>query len=123
MDTWQYEAQQETERVRIAEAQETQRVQYEQEQATQRNADFWRMFPYVMYGLAALAGAVGLSFVGYAFAQRPAAQPAPRITYNVRTDWTANISTAQPVADLPQWNYDEGLPPLPPVRRITVSRR
>lgn len=122
-DSWNMEAQQKTERIRIAEAQETARITIEQEESTKRNAAFWQMFPYVMLSLSAVCAAVGLSFVGFAMARRPVQPPAPRITYNVRNDWTANISTAQPVADLEEWNPEQGLPPLPPIRRITVSRR
>ncbi len=120
-DSWMNADAEKTKRIQIQEANETQRMAIKQAEETQRNADFWQMFPNVMLSLAAVCAAVGASFVGYAMAQRPASQPAPRITYNVRNDWS--INAAQPVADLEEWNPEQGLPPLPPIRRITVSRR
>ena len=115
-DSWMNTDAEKTKRIQIQEANETQRMAIKQAEETQRNADFWQMFPNVMLSLAAVCAAVGASFVGYAMAQRPVQPPAPRITHN-------HLTMVQPVADLEEWNPEQGLPPLPPIRRITVSRR
>jgi hypothetical protein len=79
-DYWATNAQEKTERVRLEQANETQRMAIKQAEETQRNADFWRVFPYTVLALAALAAVVGGSFVGVVWAQR---KPAPRVTVNM----------------------------------------
>ncbi len=76
-DTWNMEAQQKTERIRIQEAQETERKRVAEEAMTQRNKDFWGQAPWVLLSLAGVAGAVGGSFVGIAWAKR---KPTPHVT-------------------------------------------
>ena len=81
-DSWDYAAQQSTERVRIEEEQQTQRKRIEEQEATVRNRDFWQQFPLIVLALAALCAAVGASVFGVMWSRRPHNQTPRSITVN-----------------------------------------
>lgn len=99
-DSWDYAAQQRTERVRIEEEQQTQRKRIEEQEATIRNRDFWQQFPYTVIGFALCIFAVASGI--YAWKHKPA----PRITLMLSAPSGIEKYAARIGVDDAQYIYD-----------------
>ena len=102
-DYWADASHQRTERERIIQNAETQRAIVAEEEATRRNRDFWQQFPLTVLAVAALAAAVGASFVGVAWSRR---KPATRITLMLNAPHGVERYAAQLGLDDAQYVYD-----------------